>query len=151
MHHHQLAAGAIVLALSASAAAAPAKKAPVKDDTPTFSAAANFTALGNSQYDRSFNQEVFTQMVVDALNRKGISTDPDKRGKNHLTFDVSYVYHVGDVEYRFVTYFLTVRNPAGQAVCDVRQAAWWGGPSGPAQVRNTFDSVAASFFKNCLT
>ncbi|MGI4718309.1 MAG: hypothetical protein ACRYF6_08045 [Janthinobacterium lividum] len=114
------------------------------------SASVGFVNLPGSRFDSAFNEEIFTDQARQMLNRSGIAIEGNTRRKHHLNFQVDYVYHQGEVEYRFASIRLSVRNKADHGVCEFNQSFWWGGPSGRTQLRNAAEESLNGFAKHCL-
>ncbi len=138
----------LCLGMTASAvSAAPAKKA-AKD--PSYAKSIKFVSLNGSQNDASINEKVFVDMVNDALTRHGVTADTSPHPSHSLIFVADYVYRSGDVDYRFLSVRSAIRNAAGHATCDNSSSAWWGGPSGGAQLAKILEKEVDAFLKRCL-
>lgn len=139
---------AVLLGFAAVPVSATSLKAVKKGDS-EFSVSIRFVQLTNTKYDSAFTQQIFTELVQDALARAQIVPDANNIRKNHLTFHVDYAYLPGDVGYRFAAFHAANRNAANHAICDDTATAWWGGPSGQSQIPKQVQESIDSFIKRC--
>jgi len=110
----------------------------------------NFNTINSGLQDKEFTKEIAENILQNELDRAGIQVRARKSRNLHLSFVIDYVYHVGDAEYRFAHIQTFLRNKSGHSLCDLGQSVWWGGPSGPGQMRSALSSVSRSFIEHCV-
>lgn len=136
-----------LFALCSTVVAQPSTK---KLNKKIYSINVDFNEINSTLTDKEFGKQIAEDILRKELDRSGTQVRDGKPRNLHLSFVIDYVYHVGDSEYRFAHFHALVRDKSRYSLCDLGQSVWWGGPSGPGQIRSALSSMSRSFIELCI-
>ena len=139
-----------ILVLFALCFTAAAQTSTKKSNHKIYTINVDFNEINSTLTDKEFSKKIAEDILRKELDRSGTKVRDGKPRNLHLSFVIDYVYHVGDSEYRFAHFHALVRDKSRYSLCDLGQSVWWGGPSGPGQIRSALSSMSRSFIEQCI-